>query len=114
MRQFQFHRDVDDGGVSGTGIVAEGVQFQNGKIALTWLTKHTSIAIYDDVETLEAIHGHQGKTRIVWLELVPLLGETSRPQRYARCLDCGFARIPAESMGCTKCQGMHTTEDALG
>lgn len=67
MRLFELHRDADATGVSGTGVVAEGVLFSNGKAALSWCTAHTSIAIYDDVETLVAIHGHNGSTRLVWL-----------------------------------------------
>ena len=34
MKLFQLHRHEDESGVSGTGIVAEGVQFSDGKCAL--------------------------------------------------------------------------------
>jgi len=68
MRQFHLHRDEDESGVSGTGVVAEGVMFTNGKCVLSWLTTHTSVAVYDNVETVLNIHGHAGKTRLVWLE----------------------------------------------
>lgn len=68
MRRFELHRDVDETGISGIGVVAEGVQFTNGYCALTWLTLHTSVAFYPSIETLEAIHGHQGKTRVVWID----------------------------------------------
>jgi hypothetical protein len=77
MRRFVFNRKEDIGGVSGTGIVAEGAQFANGKVAIAWLTKHTSVAIYDNMETVEAIHGHRGSTDIVWLDAPdgkPLVG----------------------------------------
>ena len=46
---------------------AEGVQFENGKCALAWLTDSPSIAVYDSLEDIEKIHGHQGETEIVWL-----------------------------------------------
>jgi len=68
MRRFQLHRDVDDSGVSGTGVVAEGVCFTGGKCVLSWLTKHTSLAVYDDFDSVEAVHGHGGKTRVVWTD----------------------------------------------
>lgn len=71
MRTFELHRDIDETGISGTGVVAQGVCFDNGKLAMTWLTEHTSVAIYDDVYTLNAVHGHGGKTRIVWLNGSP-------------------------------------------
>ena len=65
MRLFELHREVDETGISGTGKVAQGVIFDNGQCALTWLTKHTSVAVYPDIETVVAIHGHDGKTRVL-------------------------------------------------
>lgn len=67
MKLFQLKRLEDESGVSGTGIVAEGVQFSNGKCSLSWLTKFTSVTVYDDIESLVAIHGHNGKTILEWL-----------------------------------------------
>lgn len=66
MRRFHLERDVDETGVSGTGTVAEGVEFSSGLCVMTWLTEHTSIAIYDNINEIDYIHGHQGATRIVW------------------------------------------------
>ena len=71
MRTFHLHRYRDESGVSGLGIVAEGVQFENGKCVVNWLTKFTSTTVYDDIETVEAIHGHNGDTKIVWDEPNP-------------------------------------------
>jgi len=68
MRRFWLVRDEDDTGISGTGVVACGVQFPNGKASLSWQTQHTSVAVYDDIETVEAIHGHRGMTRVVWVD----------------------------------------------
>ena len=64
-------RDVDVSGVSGTGKVAEGIVFSNGWVALTWTNegpRFSSISIYPDIQTVERIHGHEGKTRIVYLD----------------------------------------------
>lgn len=36
------------------------------KCALSWLTEITSIAIYDSIDLVEEIHGHNGQTKIVW------------------------------------------------
>ena len=66
MKTFYLERSEDATGVSGVGKVAEGVVFSNGWCALTWLTEHTSVAFYPSLESLEYIHGHHGKTRIVW------------------------------------------------
>jgi hypothetical protein len=68
MRRFHLIRDVDETGVSGTGKVAEGVMFSNDWVALTWLTVHTSVVFYPSIRDVEFIHGHQGKTRIVFLD----------------------------------------------
>lgn len=68
MRLFELHRDIDSSGVSGVGVVAQGVQFDSGQCAMTWLTQWNSVAVYPDLETLEAIHGHNGNTRVVFIE----------------------------------------------
>ena len=66
MRFFFLHRVEDESGVSGTGIVAEGVVFSNGRCALNWLTDYESQGIYPSIDELEAIHGHEGKTKVVF------------------------------------------------
>lgn len=71
MLRFQLERDTDLSGVSGLGIVAEGVQFTDGRCALRWLSDKASTALYDNTEDLLAIHGHNGATRLVWLDELP-------------------------------------------
>ena len=66
VRRFHLNRHDDVTGVSGTGIVAQGVQFDNGKVALTWLTERSSVTIYDSLIDLEAVHLHHGATSLVW------------------------------------------------
>ena len=66
MRRFSLQRDVDETGISGIGRVAEGVVFSNGWIALTWLTEYTSVVFYPSIVDVEHIHGHNGKTRVVF------------------------------------------------
>lgn len=69
MRAFHLVRDVDETGVSGTGVVAEGVEFSSGVVALTWLSEWPTSVVFHDrgIESVEAIHGHGGKTRIMFL-----------------------------------------------
>lgn len=73
MRMFQLHRDLDISGVSGTGIVAEGVEFSDHTVVLVWLSgQHASTVFWPDgIESVEAIHGHGGSTRVVWLDGAP-------------------------------------------
>lgn len=68
MRRFELHRDDDVSGVSGNGVVAEGVEFRDGTAVLRWRGRLKSTAIYPNVADLEEIHGHEGATRIVWVD----------------------------------------------
>lgn len=64
MRCFKLNRLEDASGVSGTGTVAQGVVFDNGLVALTWLKEIRSITIYHSIEEVEKVHGHEGRTKI--------------------------------------------------
>ena len=70
MRRFELHRDEDVSGVSGTGVVAEGVAFSDDTVALRWASEWPTSVVFHDrgTESLEAVHGHSGRTRIVWLD----------------------------------------------
>lgn len=70
MRRFNLVRDQDVTGVSGTGVVAEGVVFSTGQVCMTWLTAINSTVIYPSIDNVQHIHGHGGATRIVWLDEV--------------------------------------------
>lgn len=65
-RRFWLDRKEDESGVSGTGIVAEGVVFTSGWCAMSWLTGITQIGIYPSLDHVRMIHGHDGKTEILW------------------------------------------------
>ena len=65
MKYFYLQRTEDESGVSGTGKVAEGVIFKDGKCAMRWLTETASTALYDCIRDVEMIHGHGGKTQVV-------------------------------------------------
>lgn len=76
-RRFLLRRDEDISGVSGTGVVAEGIEFTDGVVSLRWIvpegnTGHgypTSVVFHDNGrESVEKIHGHSGSTKIVWLD----------------------------------------------
>lgn len=65
-RRFKLIRDEDPTGISGTGYVAQGVEFDDGTCAMRWLSQHRSTAVYADMADLAAIHNHNGLTQIVW------------------------------------------------
>ncbi len=66
VRTFLLRRIEDESGISGKGDIAEGIEFSNGKCALCWTTRFRSVAVYDSIRELVAIHGHDGKTKVVW------------------------------------------------
>jgi hypothetical protein len=68
MKRFVLDRTEDKTGVSGTGFVAEGVLFDNGKCALAWLSRYHSVTVFDNIDEVEKIHGHDGKTIIRWVD----------------------------------------------
>lgn len=70
MRRFVLDRHTDQTGISGTGVVAEGVQFADGTVALRWAGRWpSSVAFYQGgVGAVNAVHGHDGSTQLVWLD----------------------------------------------
>jgi hypothetical protein len=65
IKTFEVHRYHDIHGNSGTGIVAEGVIFSSGKCVLQWLNQVASVAMFDSLDEVIAIHGHGGKTVVL-------------------------------------------------
>jgi hypothetical protein len=68
MRLFNLVRTEDVSGSSGTGVVAQGVEFDDGHAVMRWLTDTASTAIYSSVEDIVTIHGHEGRTTVEFLE----------------------------------------------
>jgi hypothetical protein len=68
VRRFILNRLEDASGVSGIGPVAEGVCFTDGTCVIRWTVALKSTAVYADAATLEAIHGHEGRTQIRWVD----------------------------------------------
>lgn len=69
FRRFHLTRTIDDTGVSGTGLVAEGIQYRDGRCAMRWCVNPArSTTIYDNTNELITIHGHDGHTTIEWID----------------------------------------------
>lgn len=69
VRRFELHRDVDVSGVSGIGVVAEGIEFSDGTTVIRWTAgEHRSTVVWPDLHSVEVIHGHGGATRIHWID----------------------------------------------
>ncbi|MFE6126663.1 hypothetical protein ACFQ6Q_00100 [Streptomyces sp. NPDC056437] len=68
-RRFYLQRDNDITGVSGTGRVADGVLWPDGTASVRWLGERPSVVFWDGgFEDAEAVHGHGGHTRVIWLD----------------------------------------------
>lgn len=68
-RLFELHRTEDVHGVSGTGVVADGCLFPDGVAVVHWRGEHRSTVVWTEgIEAVEAVHGHEGRTVVVWLD----------------------------------------------
>ena len=73
MRIFALVRDEDVSGISGTGTIAEGVEFSDGTVVMRWLPSdgpvghiQQTLAMHPSIGNVERLHGHGGRTRVVW------------------------------------------------
>jgi len=66
LKTFILQRNDDETGISGTGIVARGVVLESGQVVMEWRTFHSSITIFKNIEDVAAIHGHNGKTVVIF------------------------------------------------
>jgi hypothetical protein len=78
-RRFRLIRNTDITGISGTGIVAEGIRFSDGTAVVRWRELpegdagyargvRATTVIFPSIDAVEALHGHDGATEIDWLD----------------------------------------------
>ena len=65
MRKFYLLRHEDVNGHSGTGVVAEGVIFDDGTGAFTWLTPMKTVTVFMKMADIRLMHGHDGRTEVI-------------------------------------------------
>jgi hypothetical protein len=67
---FVLERDKDASGISGTGIVAEGIVFSDGTTVVRWCSQHQkpTTVVHESIQSVISLHGHSGSTRVVWSE----------------------------------------------
>jgi hypothetical protein len=71
LRRFVLRRVEDETGLSGLGDVAWGIEFPDGKVVTRWAGETTDVrqtCVWDSISHVEIVHGHNGKTEIVWLD----------------------------------------------
>lgn len=103
-RVFVLDRHVDVSGVSGTGVVAEGVVWSDGAVALRWTGENATTTTFETgIDGVEAIHGHAGATEVRFLNDI-------RPGRIPSDFDYPLSAgkpVPAASVDglCLRCKG---------
>jgi hypothetical protein len=76
-RTFKLLRIDDETGVSGIGHVAYGVRWPDGSVSMRWIGSTPSFVNYEGIppstileregdKHVEIVHGHAGKTRLVY------------------------------------------------
>lgn len=68
LRRFVLVRSEDVTGASGTGDVAEGTVFSSGRAVINWLKEPFAMGIYQTVEDVILVHGHEGRTQIRFID----------------------------------------------
>lgn len=71
LRRFVLVRREDVSGCSGVGIVADGVEFASGRVAMQWRPGRVnvqSITVYDSIADVATLHGHDGRTTVCWID----------------------------------------------
>jgi hypothetical protein len=68
LRRFHLNRLDDETGISGKGLVTNGIEFNDGTVVMAWNTETTSLGVYRNMDDLIKIHGHGGKTVVVYAE----------------------------------------------
>jgi hypothetical protein len=68
MRRFVLYRHTDVSGISGTGVVVEGVEFSDGTAAIRWQSETASTTVWDSVANLLKVHGHNGATVLYYID----------------------------------------------
>jgi hypothetical protein len=94
MRRFNLVRSEDVSGVSGTGIIAQGIEFDDGAVVMRWFGKFKTTEEADNIAHIIAIHGHEGRTSIEWLD-----------DDWAKCSKCGSMTLANKPVRCLACGG---------
>lgn len=82
MRKFYLLRHEDIHGKSGTGVIAEGVIFDNGMGALTWLSDEPTVTTFvRGIRGVKRLHSHEGKTEAI------IEGVKKDTKRFEQCQD---------------------------
>lgn len=110
MRTYQVVRHEDVSGVSGTGVVADAVEFPNGKAAVSFRPGPlgvASVTVYDSIADAQKVHGHGGRTEFVEHP------DESNEEKYRRHIVQGILQRVYQKVGELGGCEVKTREEAL-
>jgi hypothetical protein len=102
MRHFQLDRVKDSTKISGTGLVAEGVEFEDGQVVLRWYNTG-SITIFKSLQDCRKVHCAGNHTRIIHDGNGKRLDQLQRE-------NMGHSPITKISSGLAQCQQCHLSK----
>ncbi|WP_216843613.1 hypothetical protein [Phytoactinopolyspora alkaliphila] len=119
-RRFALVRHIDYTGVSGVGVVAYGVVFFDGHVALRWCSEYPATSLWNSIDDLLAVHGHGDATSVQWIDdlgdrLQSAIDSSRAPRgRRARRAATQPGRTPAPQPAATTSPAMepHEAQDA--
>ena len=90
MRRFELYRFRDPSGVSGTGVVAIGIEFPPDNeghqwVALKWLGNHPALTFWPSLYDLLEVHGHLGASDVRWLDPDPFEDPAESTAETSQC-----------------------------
>jgi hypothetical protein len=89
MKKFYLLRHEDVHGNSGTGVVAEGIIFDTGSVAMTWLSLITTVTIYKNIKDVMRLHSHEGRTEVV---VEPAPRRRIAKEKFEQCAEKAHAK----------------------
>jgi hypothetical protein len=108
---FVLNRSEDKTGLSGTGIVADGVLFPNGKVVVCWRGDKSSIVIWNNIDEMKKVSCTHSTTSLIWDdESMKFLFNQKELKTNKRYYFCHCAVIHGVSgLSSTKSQCEHVT-----
>ncbi|MBD0292375.1 MAG: hypothetical protein ICV70_02205 [Jiangellaceae bacterium] len=67
-RRFALLRQVDYTGVLSMGVVAYGIAFADGHVAVRWCTEHPSTSIWTSLDDLLSVHREPDDVTVEWID----------------------------------------------
>ncbi|WP_410784898.1 hypothetical protein [Kribbella sp. C-35] len=86
-----------------TAILAEGVEWSDGTVALRWRGPWSSTSTWDCIGSVLAVHGTGGRTQVHWLSSAPVTVSRTVNQRPAEHVAPVWLPAPGVDGLCSRC-----------